>query len=124
MPCHKSLQKARARAFQHQEGRCYYCAQPMWLGEPDDFARQYGLTRRQARSFQCTAEHLTARCDGGSDTASNIVAACRHCNTTRHRRRVPLDPVTYRHYVRRRLAKGRWHQPPVLRAIQAAHARR
>lgn len=118
MPCHKSVQKARARAFQHQEGRCYYCFQPMWLGDAAEFARQYALTRRQAKAFQCTAEHLVARCDGGSNSVANIVAACRHCNSRRHRRRVPPDPANYREHVRRRVAKGRWHPPHVLRAFR------
>jgi len=30
-------------------------------------ARSYRLTLRQAKSFRCTAEHLMAKRDGGSD---------------------------------------------------------
>ena len=124
MSSHKSLKKARQLAYDRQLGSCHYCGAPMWLRDAEPFCRRYGLTPAEARLLQCTAEHLVARRDGGCDTAANIVAACRHCNTTRHRRRVPPDPVTYRVQVRRRIAKGGWHHPRVLRAIQSERARR
>jgi hypothetical protein len=124
MSCHKSIQKARARAFQHQEGRCCYCCQPMWLGDLAAFCNKYGFTLSQAKTLRCTAEHLLPRCDGGRNVASNIVAACLHCNSTRHKRRVPPDPATFRAQVRKRVAQGRWHPPHVLKAIQSAFARR
>ncbi len=116
MPC---LKKSRQLAFDRQRGCCHYCGLPVWLRDPDSFRRRYGLTSAEANLLQCTAEHLVARCDGGSDRPDNIVAACRHCNSTRHRRSAPLDPATYRQYVRRRVAKGRWHHPSVLRSIQS-----
>ena len=124
MPCHKSLQKSRQLAFDRQHGRCHYCSLPVWLYDPESFRRRYGLTPAEASSLRCTAEHLVARCDGGRDSATNIVAACRHCNATRHKRRVAPDPATYRDHVRRRLAKGRWHPPRVLTAIRTALAGR
>ncbi|WP_339009581.1 HNH endonuclease [Aeromonas popoffii] len=34
--------------------------------------------------LQCTGEHLQPRSNGGSNQPANIVAACRHCNGTRH----------------------------------------
>jgi len=55
-------------------------------------ARSYRLTLRQAKSFRCTAEHLMAKRDGGSDDQENIVAACWVCNHTRHRRKRPPEP--------------------------------
>jgi hypothetical protein len=96
----------------------------MWLHDPKSFARRHGLTRAEANLLQCTAEHLVARCDGGSDSPDNIVAACRHCNSRRHRRPEPLDPLTYRKHVRRRIARGCWHCPRVLTAIRTALAGR
>lgn len=68
--------------------------------------RQFQLTPKEARSLQCTAEHLTARCDGGRDSAYNIAAACLHCNRTRHLRVKPLDPTAYQALVQRRLGRG------------------
>ena len=59
--------------------------------------------------FTCTAEHLTPQSEGGSDTADNIRAACWFCNRTRHRMKVVLTPSDYQEYVRKRLAKGKWH---------------
>lgn len=101
---------ARRSAFDGQAGRCYYCDQPMWLTDSDGFAQRHGLTQAQARWLQATAEHLTARQDGGGN-GSNIVAACVRCNTTRHARRPHCapDPVRYRARVRARMAQGRWH---------------
>jgi hypothetical protein len=36
------------------------------------------------------------------------VAACRHCNAHRHRRDRAPEPTTYRQFVQRRIASGRW----------------
>lgn len=99
----------RAHAFELQHGRCYYCQQPMWLSDLAAFAKQQGFTAKQSRRFQCTAEHLQARCDGGKDRAANIAAACLTCNTRRHRRKQPPQPVAYRALVQRRMKAGRWH---------------
>ena len=92
----KLLKRLRADAFARQNGLCFYCGQPMWLDDCAAFAREYGLTLRQARRRQCTAEHLIARKDGGRESASNIVAACRGCNQTRHRRKLPPPPLLWR----------------------------
>lgn len=40
--------------------------------------------RDPARDLLCTAEHLTPLSQGGSNTRSNIVAACAECNSGRH----------------------------------------
>jgi hypothetical protein len=74
----------RRKAFLEQSGRCFYCSAEMWLTHPERFASRHGLSEREAWRFKCTAEHLVARCDGGSDSQTNIVAACRFCNATRH----------------------------------------
>jgi hypothetical protein len=96
-------------AFERQHGRCYYCNLPMWQDDSAPFARQYAITPNLARLFQCTAEHLTARVDGGSGAAANIVAACHYCNTRRHRRKVAPAPDGHKLRVQGRMAHRRWH---------------
>jgi hypothetical protein len=80
----------------------------MWLEDPDELSIPFGLTTRESARFQCTAEHLVARQDGGRDAADNIVAACRFCNATRHRLSSPPDPAAYRRRVLFRLDASRW----------------
>ena len=106
-----ALSKSRHNAYKQQQARCIYCERPTWLSNPQAFSHQYKITLKQARLFQCTAEHLTARQDGGKDDRSNIVAACHFCNQGRHKRKKPLDPVTYKDYVTNRVVKGRWNTP-------------
>jgi GMP synthase-like glutamine amidotransferase len=105
----KSLKKTRSIAYNLQQGRCYYCDQPMWSKQPGELVSQYDLTLKQARYFQCTGEHLEAHSQGGRVAQSNIVAACRFCNQTRHKRKNPLDPIQYKNMVYSRMDKGRWH---------------
>jgi 5-methylcytosine-specific restriction endonuclease McrA len=81
----------------------------MWEGDLWQFCETFGLTPKQARRHQCTAEHLRARSDGGTDSADNIVAACRFCNEQRHRAKDPLQPCNFKVKVKKRLAGGRWH---------------
>ena len=106
----RSLIHRRNTAFSHQSGRCYYCEVPMWPDNPVEFAAKYGMTSGQARSLRCTAEHLVARQDGGSNSRSNIVAACWFCNSHRHRRKIAPPPELYKQRVLRRIRQGRWHQ--------------
>jgi len=104
-----NIRKARTQAFQRQHGRCCYCGCPMWQASPEQFAKHHGVSRQQARAFQCTAEHLRARQDGGSNQASNIAAACIVCNHRRHQRKNPPEPGAYQQMVQKRMAKGGWH---------------
>lgn len=106
----RKIDRLRLLAFERQQGRCHYCQQIMWLGEPGAFVRKHGCGARAAQQRRCTAEHLVARQDGGKDTAENVVAACRFCNATRHRRRRPLPAPAYRKLVRRRMRQGHWFQ--------------
>lgn len=69
--------------FGIQEGRCYYCDELMSLS----FARRDNIWSRSA-----TLEHLQRRADGGGNTKSNLVLACKECNQRREER----DPLTYR----------------------------
>jgi len=100
-----SLKKLRTQSFHAQNGRCFYCGACMWLKSPDEL----GMRPRSARSFQCTAEHLVARQDGGKDAPGNVVAACCLCNLRRHKRPAPApSPEAYKALVRKRVDKGRW----------------
>lgn len=99
----------RTNAFRTQAGRCIYCNAPMWQNDPDRFASAHGLSRAEAKRFQCTAEHRIARCDGGSDEIGNIVAACHYCNQGRHRRNARLSSDEFLAYVRKLLKRGKWH---------------
>jgi hypothetical protein len=111
-----SLASHRHHAFVRQSFRCFYCDSPVWETNPSEFVRRYGVSERQARLLQCTAEHLHARCDGGTNARCNIVAACRFCNTTRHRSLRALDPAAYRTKVRLRVARGKWLPRIILEA--------
>lgn len=113
------LAKLRHHAFLKQNGHCYYCGYPMWEGNPEAFARQAGLSLLQAKRFQCTAEHLQARQDGGRDVEENIVAACQFCNQHRHRIRPAPDPNRYQLIVRSKLDIGRWHHSFMRKLLEA-----
>jgi hypothetical protein len=112
-----SLVKSRCHAFHLQSGVCFYCEAPMWLTDPDGFAKSKALTRRLTERLQCTAEHLTARAEGGGASRENIVAVCLHCNKTRHRAKHPRDPAAYRKLVKQRLGAGRWHPSQIRRLL-------
>lgn len=105
----KILIKSRSKAFNLQHGHCIYCESPMWLDDPETFAKQYKITHKCAALLKCTAEHLLARQDGGKDVESNIVAACHFCNQKRHKCKKPKDPISYKRFVSSRLGKGRWN---------------
>lgn len=90
------LAKLRRQAAERQGWLCFYCGAPM----VDGAAPGAGARRRLSRL--CTAEHLKARCEGGQDTAANIVAACWWCNSQRHRRKVAPGPEAWRRMVRER----------------------
>ncbi|WP_417688586.1 HNH endonuclease [Pseudidiomarina sp.] len=113
--CSKTIQKNRLQSAQKQHFRCYYCGHPMWHPNDKNFARKHHLSPKQARWFRCTAEHVHAKCDGGSNEASNIVAACWLCNQRRHRRPAPLAADAYRELVTQRVSEGKWF-PNGLRA--------
>lgn len=114
------LRVYRRRKAAAQQHRCYYCQFPMWTGSADSFARSHNITLPQAARFRCTAEHLKARCDGGTSCVANIVAACEFCNKGRHHRARPLPPDSYLLRVRRRVAKHRWHPPELHRLLRVS----
>jgi ribosomal protein L37E len=112
-----SPRKARQRAFHAQQGYCCYCGYPMIASADriDEFARRHNLKKRGAGPLLATVEHLQARCEGGNNTAANIVAAHLFCNRRRHCRKSAPTPENYRQMVQRRCARGGWHSPEVLR---------
>ncbi|MFX0541536.1 HNH endonuclease [Roseovarius sp. S4756] len=105
----RSIKKIRQSKFKAQNGRCHYCRQPMWVASSDKFRLRFGMSAKQSAKFQCTAEHVQARCDGGPDASSNIVAACKFCNQTRHSAKDALSEKQYKEKVIRRLKGGKWH---------------
>ena len=109
----KPLRRRRLSAFHLQDGRCYYWTVKMWTDDCRSFASRFAIPLRIAQPLQCTTEHLQARCNGGSDSASNIVAACWRCKHQQHSRKTPLGPEPYRRHVKNRLAKNRWHHQQV-----------
>jgi hypothetical protein len=103
--------KYRSRKAAEQHQHCYYCGFPMWGKRPEGFARHYGISVKEAQQFRCTAEHLQARCDGGTACLDNIVAACWFCNSRRHLRSVPLTADAYLKLVQGRVEQFAWHPP-------------
>lgn len=79
--------RRKERLFALQDGRCFYCAQPMFVLNAisvSEFKALHGLSsRRVARKREATKEHLTRRADGGTGKAHNIVLACAGCNSKR-----------------------------------------
>lgn len=109
MPTSNLIAKLRRASAARQNSRCFYCGYLMWETDQSVFAARFALTLRAATRFQCTAEHLVARQDGGGDTEGNIAAACRFCNTTRHKSAKPRSAPAYRIYVQGRLKAHKWH---------------
>ena len=103
------LNRLRAQAFRNQGGRCYYCDLPMWLRTPPVVPVSGSSKYFASEALRCTAEHLVARCDGGTDNPENIAAACLLCNRRRHRRKCALSAEGFRQLVQRRMQQGKWH---------------
>ena len=104
-----TLIRSRKAAFLSQSGRCFYCKKPMWQSDPEEFSRAHGMSLRIAKQYQCTAEHLVARQDGGRDARENIVAACVFCNRGRHRMTLAPPPEQFQKIVIKRISQGRWN---------------
>jgi len=81
----------------------------MWLYSPDELPFG-GRSKLALEKVRCTAEHLIALSDGGTNAAANIVAACVKCNHTRHKLLKPPQPPAYRLWVLRQVARRCWHQ--------------
>ncbi|TPM92714.1 HNH endonuclease [Mesorhizobium sp. B2-1-3A] len=64
----------RQAVWNRTGGRCFYCD----CGLIDDFA-----TGRPDRRFDMQIDHMTPEKRGGSDVASNLVPACRACNSAK-----------------------------------------
>ena len=106
--------KLRDAACERQHGCCCYCGLLMWQQTATELTSRFPITARQAKGLQCTAEHLHARCDGGSNAASNIAAACVFCNRRRHACKCPRSALQYRAKVRARVLQGRWRDASLL----------
>ena len=103
------LKKQTNKAYNDQQGLCFYCKQPMWYNDPSEYASKFKISLRSANIFQCTGEHLIPHNEGGTSKQNNIVAACSFCNSQRHRRKKVLAPKPYYYFVQTRISKGRWN---------------
>ena len=81
----------------------------MWEDDSARFARLHAISVSKAKLLRSTAEHLTARQEGGRDSSQNIVAACLYCNGKQHLTKQPKSSAGYTLKVRRRLTEGKWH---------------
>lgn len=117
-----SLSKHRHQAFLSQNHRCYYCGFEMWEIDPTQFAATHKISVEQASRFQCTAEHLVARQDGGTNIQKNIVAACKYCNHTRHRMKPAPCPDALRRAIAKQIKNGSWHRKSVVTKLLARTA--
>ena len=107
------IQIHRDRAFKVQNGFCFYCQQPM---AP---AQTVGAINR------CTAEHLRARVDKGTNQQKNIVAACWLCNHDRHAGRSNSPtPAEWATYVRYQVHARKWPTVGLVSRIDFARNRR
>ncbi|RUM95274.1 hypothetical protein EET67_24170 [Pseudaminobacter arsenicus] len=111
------LVEIRTARASEQGGRCFYCGFPMWSANGLG-ARGLQKGKWIPANLQCTAEHLLPRSDGGQDGRENVVAACRFCNQTRHRRGKVLPPNQYREHVQGRVRSGKWHSAAVRRFVE------
>jgi 5-methylcytosine-specific restriction endonuclease McrA len=78
--------KLKQRIIDRDGMNCHWCGaatEKMTKG-------QYG---RNLPANACTLDHLVPRAHGGSDSESNLVIACHHCN---HKRGAPSEspPIT------------------------------
>ncbi len=87
------------------------------------FAKDLRLSPKSLREVLATAEHLHARCDGGSDTEANIAAAHFFCNARRHRMRPAPPPDKYKALVQTELQKGCWLKKVLRQRLEAARER-
>ena len=108
------LRRFRKVAARKQAHKCWYCDAPMWSSKPEAFAEKHGLRLEDAAHFQCSAEHLVARRDGGAEVR-NIVAACRYCNIARHECEAPMDAEAWRAHVQARVLASDWMTAELLR---------
>lgn len=80
---HERLRELRDAAAKAQNGLCYYCGCVM-------------CKANLKADTSASAEHLIARQDGGQDTKTNVVAACRRCNTLRHGKYGGMDHARFK----------------------------
>lgn len=72
------MKRARAAAYERQQGLCYWCGEQMILKTKHNAGAVWQHPR------VCTGDHLDFKMNGGRVSSDNIVAACRKCNNTRH----------------------------------------
>lgn len=113
------LTHSRSAAYLAQGGYCCYCCLPMpEPGQHEATAARLGLSPKIARAIECTAEHLHAKGEGGTEGQANIVAAHRVCNERRHRQpQHVLEPEVMFDSAVKQVAAGGWHRRRILTAL-------
>ena len=115
----RAISRGRKRAFLSQRKHCFYCELPIWNTEKErrQLMARHDLTEDAVKSLQCTAEHVQARKDDGTNEEANIVAACLRCNRARHEGGAGTTPLQHRQRVADAMAEGVWHLPEIHRAF-------
>lgn len=116
------IQINRQKAYRAQGCRCHYCG--VLMPEPKrikQFCQEHQIDLADAQRIQLTAEHLVPVSEGGTNSRSNIVAACWYCNHTRHHGApVGLDHQAYAQWVKQQQLLGQWH-PDQYKALLAVN---
>jgi hypothetical protein len=74
----------RARSAHQPVGRWIRAEKRLAIYIRDNFACLYcGRSLKDAPAAEVTLDHLVARSEGGSNEATNLVTACRSCNSSR-----------------------------------------
>lgn len=121
----KKLIRLRQIAFQRQCGLCIYCGLPMIPQEAlSHVSAELALKIKRAKGVTATAEHLRARCDGGTDTEVNVAAAHYVCNVRRHRLNPVPSPEVYTTMVQTKMARGGWLERALRQRLEAVAERR
>ena len=79
----RRLRNVRLRLYEKQQGRCFYCNNPM----------KVFLETKDPTPNYATFDHKIPKSKGGKNTQDNIVLACWKCNRSKGAK----DALTWRH---------------------------
>lgn len=87
-----------------QGNRCAYCGVPLALHGVDEKPKwpAKAASRRSWKFRAATRDHITPKCEGGTDAWENLIAACFWCNV--YRGNQPAEVAFAR--VQRQLRRG------------------
>jgi len=79
--------RARAKHYEAQGGKCYWCGCQMYLPEV------YPPEPKKVPKNLCTLDHMLHRFDRGPGIIGAYVAACLSCNEKRGAERLAQEPI-------------------------------